>query len=163
MKKRILSILIVFAMVLSATSTVAFAKTGEIYSFDFNSVPKGQITDNSHLDDYFSNIPNTDYVKAYVTDNEVLHEQNSSLFTNYDNGNGILAAAGSFEVSEDGVLSIEKNIYKFTQSDGSTAEASYEVRYADGTFDNYLPSTGSYTVSMKMKTAFEGKRPPLPH
>ena len=65
MKKRILCTILTLALVLSATAMPAFAKTGEIYSFDFEETAIGQVTDKAQLDNYF-NIINNDTSKAYT-------------------------------------------------------------------------------------------------
>lgn len=135
MKKRILCTILTLALVLSATAMPAFAKTGEIYSFDFEKAAIGQVTDKEQLDNYFT-IVNTDYVKTYVEDSSVLHTQDSSLFKLRT------SETNSSHAVENDILTINKN----------GTNSTYEVRYGDGA----LPTADNYTLSLKLKADFNG-------
>ncbi|MBQ7900993.1 MAG: hypothetical protein IJ365_03385 [Clostridia bacterium] len=142
MKKRIFCNIIYLTILLIATAMTASAKLGEIYSFDFEDAAIGQITDKAQLDNYFTPI-NTDAIKTYVEDSSVLHTQDSSLFalkTTADDVDSI----GSYNVNDD-VLTINKT---------GVGSVAYEVAYGEGTLVNALPTTGSYTMSLKLKTDF---------
>lgn len=139
MKKRILCTILALALVLSATAMPAFAKLGEIYSFDFEDVAIGHITDKAQLDNYFS-IVNTDYVKTYVQDSSVLHTQDSSLFLL----NTTTANIGSFDTTDD-VLTIKK----------TATGSAYEIRYGEGTLESDLKGNNNYELSLKLKTSFD--------
>lgn len=149
MKKRILCTILTLALVLSATAMPAFAKTGEIYSFDFEETAIGQVTDKAQLDDYFT-IVNSDYIKTYVEDSSVLHTQDSSLFKLKTNAT-VTATIGSYTV-ENEILTINK-----TGVDTATS-STYEIAYGEETLKNVLPTEGNYTMSFKLKTDFTDKQ-----
>lgn len=145
MKKRILCTILTLALVFSATAMPAFAKLGEIYSFDFEDVTVGQITNKSQLDDYFT-ISGTDVVKTYVEDSSVIHSQDSSKFI-LKTAEDTAVANGSHSIDED-ILTINKT--------GTTN--AYEVAYGENHLESVLPATDSYTLSLMLKTDFTNKQ-----